>query len=86
MGFYPVNPVSGNYEMSSSVFDRVTIKVAKNKTFKITMHKSTEEAKYISTMKLNGKPYVKTYLQYADIMKGGTLEVYLESRHSPVSK
>jgi predicted alpha-1,2-mannosidase len=86
MGFYPVNPVSGNYEISSSVFDRVTIKVAENKTFKITMHKSTEGVKYISAIKLNGKPYVKTYLQYADIMKGGTLEVYLTSRPSRISK
>lgn len=86
MGFYPVNPVSATYEISSTIFNRISIKVAENKTFKITAHKSIEGAKYISAIKLNGKPLAKTYLRYADIMKGGTLEVYLKSTRSQVGK
>ncbi|HEX8355888.1 MAG TPA: GH92 family glycosyl hydrolase [Segetibacter sp.] len=79
MGFYPVNPVSGRYEMSASIFDRVTLQLPGNKTFTIVMHKSTKDAKYINTMRLNGKPYAKTFLQYTDIMKGGRLEIELKN-------
>jgi len=31
--------------------------------------------KYIQSITLNGKPYTKSYIKHADIVKGGTLVV-----------
>ena len=43
-------------------------------TFTITTQGLSEENRYIRGVKLNGKPYDLPYLEYKDIVKGGTLE------------
>jgi putative alpha-1,2-mannosidase len=38
---------------------------------------------YIKAVLWNGKPYLKNYISYADIMNGGKLEIYLQSAPAP---
>ena len=80
MGMYPLNPVSGEYLLCSPLFDEVTIQLEGNKTFRIVTHKETGDSKYISSLKLNNKPYSKKHLDYSSLAKGGTLEVYLTGK------
>ena len=82
IGFYPVNPVSGEYLLCSPLFDRITLKLPGKKTFIITCYRKSKGANYISTVKLNGKTYPKNFLVYTDIMKGGKLEMYLSDKPS----
>lgn len=73
MGFYPVNPVSGEYVFGAPQFPKFTLHMADGKTFTILAEGLSEEHKYIDSITLNGKPYTKNYITHEDILKGGTL-------------
>lgn len=73
MGFYPVNPVSGEYVFGAPQFPKFTLHLADGKTFTILAEGLSEEHKYIDSITLNGKPYTKSYITHEDILKGGTL-------------
>ncbi|MEO6732957.1 MAG: GH92 family glycosyl hydrolase [Ferruginibacter sp.] len=78
MGFYPLNPVSGEYQLCSPLFDRISLQLENGKSFKIVCKKASSDALYIKEVRLNGKPYGKNYIRYSDIMKGGKLEIVLK--------
>lgn len=75
MGFYPVNPVSGEYAISSPVFPRVDISLPDGKTFTLLAKGCSGKCKYIQAARLNGKLYNRAFISHADIMKGGVLEL-----------
>ena len=79
MGFYPLDPVSGNFLLVAPIFDSIKIKLPGNKLFEIVCHKVNADAQYIKAVKWNGKVYDKNYLQHADIIKGGKLEMWLQN-------
>ncbi|MDP4285067.1 MAG: GH92 family glycosyl hydrolase [Bacteroidota bacterium] len=78
MGFYPLDPVSGNYMMVSPLFDSIKIKLPREKSFEIITHKTNQGDQYIKEVKWNGKIYDKNYLQHSSITKGGKLEIWLQ--------
>ena len=80
MGFYPLDPVSGNYLLVSPIFDSIKIKLPGNKLFEIICHKNDADAQYIKSVKWNGKMYDKNYLQHASIIKGGKLDIWLQNK------
>ncbi|KGI79112.1 GH92 family glycosyl hydrolase [Oleiagrimonas soli] len=73
MGFYPVDPVSGNYVIGSPLFDRVTMQVGKGRTLTVEAKGNGPERPYIQSVTFNGKPYTRTWLRHADLAAGGTL-------------
>jgi predicted alpha-1,2-mannosidase len=77
MGFYPVDPVSNNYLLTSPLFDKVTMKLQDNKVFELRSHKTSATALYIQQVKWNGKAYRKNYITYSMIIQGGKLELWL---------
>jgi len=79
MGFYPLNPVSGEYLLCSPIFDEVKLNLPTGKVFEIITHKSSSDAQYITAVKMNGKVYPYNYIRYTDVIKGGKLEFYLQS-------
>jgi predicted alpha-1,2-mannosidase len=82
MGFYPVNPVSGEYLLCSPIFDKVTIQLPGEKRFEIITHRSSSDAMYISKTTLNGKLYDKNFITYKTVIQGGRLEIWLTSKPS----
>lgn len=74
-GLYPICPGDTRYEISSPLFEQITIQVGEGKTFHIQAHHNNPKNRYIQSAKLNGKEYTKCYLDYQDIMKGGVLEL-----------
>ncbi len=74
MGFYPVNPANGVYALGSPVLSKATIDLGNGKTFKVIVKNASKANNYIQSVKLNGKPYDKTYITQNDIMQGSTLE------------
>lgn len=78
MGFYPVNPISGEYLLCSPIFDKVSIRLPKAKIFQIVTHKSSATAMYIHRVNLNGKIMPRNFITYNNIMQGGKLEIYLQ--------
>ena len=77
LGFYPVNPTSGEYVLGSPLFDRVVLNLPGNKSFTLVALNNTAGNKYIQSARLNGKRYDKSYITHADIMQGGTLELVM---------
>ncbi len=73
MGFYPVNPVSGEYVFGAPQLPKFTLHLADGKIFTIIAEGLSKEHMYVDSITLNGKPYTKNYITHEDIMKGGTL-------------
>ncbi len=78
LGFYPVDPISGQYILCSPLFDCATIRLPNGKHWEISCTKKSPGAAYIGAVILNGKPYSKNYITYADIMKGGKIVFKLQ--------
>jgi predicted alpha-1,2-mannosidase len=74
MGFYPVNPVSGEYMIGSPLFQKVALNLPGGKTFVITAHGNSLQSLYIQSARLNGKPLAIPIIRYSDIQHGGNLE------------
>ena len=75
MGFYPVCPGTPYYMLASPSFPSVTLQPEGGRLFTIQAKGASEQNIYIQRATLNGQPYSKNYIDHADIVKGGTLEL-----------
>lgn len=80
IGFYPLNPVSGEYVLCSPLFDNINIRLKNNRTLKIICKKQSPESIYIKNIKLNGKAYTRNFITYNDLQKGGTMQFFLTDK------
>jgi len=74
MGFYPVNPVSGQYIIGAPQIPKATIYLDHGKTFTVIAKNLSEHNKYVKSVKLNSKTVMDNFITHQEIMKGGTLE------------
>ena len=75
MGFYPVCPGSDEYVLGAPLFKKLTITLENGKRLMIQAPANSDVNRYVQSQSFNGMPYSKTYLRYADVMKGGTLQL-----------
>ena len=73
MGFYPVDPVSGNYVFGAPQLPKIILRLANGKTFTVIAEGLSAENKYVEIITLNGNAYDKNYITHEDILNGGTL-------------
>ncbi|MCE7058761.1 GH92 family glycosyl hydrolase [Dyadobacter sp. CY343] len=73
MGFYPVTPGIEQYVIGSPVFEEITIRGTKGSKFSIVANGVSDNAPYIQSATLNGKPFNRSYLTHQEIVKGGKL-------------
>ena len=73
MGFYPVDPVSGNYVFGAPQLPKIVLNLADGKSFTVIAEGISADNKYVESITLNGEPYTKNYITHEDILKGGTL-------------
>lgn len=83
LGFYPVNPSSGEYVIGAPQVPQVTLRLDGTKTFAVVARNLSEKNRYVKAVKLNGKPLKGFVLRHADIMSGGELvfEMSAENPH-----
>jgi predicted alpha-1,2-mannosidase len=79
MGFYPVCPGSNQYVLGSPLFKKITLSFASGKKFVIDCENNNSSNKYIQSANLNGKVWDNNYLNHADIINGGTLQIKMGS-------
>jgi len=79
LGLYPVTPGVPIYDLTSPVFDTVTIRLHNGKTLKIVCRDNSRDNKYIQSIRLNGQPLNQVWLRHADIANGGTLELQMSN-------
>lgn len=80
VGFYPVCPAGGYYNIASPSFGKATIKIAGGKSFTIVARNASKENIYVQSATLNGRPYNRNYITHADIAAGGRMEFVMGSR------
>lgn len=76
LGFYSVCPGSGQFVLTSPLFDRATMRLANGKTLTITANQPGKN-RYITRVTLNGQEIKTCYLTYDQLMGGGTLDFTL---------
>jgi len=80
LGFYAVDPVSGNYVFGSPLFDRVTIDLGEGRRLVIETVGNGADKPYVQSVTWNGKPYDKSWFSHAEITKGGTFVLRMGDR------
>jgi predicted alpha-1,2-mannosidase len=83
-GLHPVCPGDTRYEITSPVFNAVQMKLdtkySQGESFTIKAINNSPQNIYIQSAKLNGQPYNKCFIDHADVMKGGILELVMGSK------
>jgi predicted alpha-1,2-mannosidase len=84
LGFYAVDPASGNYVFGSPLFDRATIALGNGKTLVIQAKGNAPNRPYVQSVTWDGKAYTRSWFSHAQIAKGGT--IVLEMGEQPNEK
>lgn len=84
MGFYSVDPISGQYEIGSPIFPEVKMYLANGKTFVVRAENVSDENIYIQSVTVNGQPYSKSYITHEMIMQGDTIHFVMGNKPGPV--
>ena len=82
MGLYQVEPSGGKFIIGSPLFDKATLNVGGGKSFTVRAINNSDKNMYVQKVRLNGKAYTKSYIDFKDIMRGGTLELTMGPKPS----
>ena len=74
IGFCPVDPVGGKYEIGTPLVPEMKMHLPGGKTFTVLAPAVSKENCYIQAVKLNGKNYDKSYITHEQIMDGSVFE------------
>ncbi len=75
LGFYPVDPVSGNYVLSSPLFEDAVVELGGGKKLEIVVERKDPAHQYIQSFTLNGKPQQRVWFHHSEITDGGKLVI-----------
>ncbi len=84
MGFYPVAPATPEYVIGTPLFKQVSLNLENGNVIKISAPENNSENRFIQSVRLNGKPYSKNYLNYNELQKGA--EIYFDMGSIPNKK
>ncbi len=73
MGFYAVDPVSGNYVFGTPLFDRVVVDLGRGSKLVVEAKRSSPSDQYIQSITFNGKAHDKIWFRHSDIANGATI-------------
>ncbi len=82
-GFYPVDPVSGEYLIGAPQVHEATLHLPGGKTFTVKANQLSDQNKYVRSVRLNGKPLKSFSVTYEEIKNGGTLEFDMTGEKMP---
>lgn len=73
LGLYPMDPVSGQYELGTPSFEKATIHLPSGKDFVIRANQLTDANYLVEAVFLNGQKLDRTYITYDELLRGGEL-------------
>jgi predicted alpha-1,2-mannosidase len=82
MGFYPVNPASGEYMIGSPMYRQISLTLANGKTFRVEASNNSAENVYIQSATLNGRPLDIPVITWEQIQTGGVLRFVMGQKPS----
>ena len=77
LGFYPVNPASGQFSIGTPLFDKCTIHLPYGHDLTITAKRSNPDNVEVKSIYLNGKKHKSLSLSRQDLARGGSLHFEL---------
>lgn len=77
IGMHPICPGDTRMELTTPVFEEITLEVGPSRFFRIKVKKDSPASIYIQSARLDGKKYGRCYIDYSEVMRGGTLELVL---------
>ena len=80
MGFYAVDPISGNYVFGTPLFDKVTIDTGHGRRFVLQAQRRSSADQYIESIERNGSRYDKAWFTHRDLAAGGTFVLRMSSQ------
>jgi predicted alpha-1,2-mannosidase len=84
LGFYPVDPVSGRYEIGTPLFEHSEITLANGKKFTVKANHVSKQNIYIQSVSIDGKPLETSYITHQQMMSGVTLVFEMGNKPGPV--
>ncbi|KAA1478112.1 hypothetical protein DENSPDRAFT_787640 [Dentipellis sp. KUC8613] len=83
LGFYPVNPVSGDYIVGTPFFDSITIRLpGAPAPLRITSHGAPKKP-YIKSLTVNGEKLSDPVITHEQIVRGGDIVFEMSSEPQP---
>ncbi len=73
LGFYPVDPVEAAYVFGSPLFERAIVTLPGGRQLVVEAPGNTEATPYVGAVSWNGRPWTKSWIAHAELVKGGTL-------------
>ena len=73
LGFYSVDPVSGNYILGSPLFEQASVDLGNGKRLEIDVRRSDPSHAYIQSFAINGKPQTHAWFNHTEIAQGAKL-------------
>jgi len=73
MGFYPVNPASGEFMIGSPLYRRMSLRLNNGKTFSVEAENNSETNVYIQSATLDNKPFDVPVITWEQIQSGEAL-------------
>lgn len=70
MGMYPLDPITGQYELTSPLFPRVEIETGAEKPFVLEARGLSDQNIYIRSVTIDGKPWTNSYITYEHLRRG----------------
>ena len=78
MGMYPQIPGIGGFALNTPIFEDITIHLGNGND--INIRGGSEKDIYTSSLKLNGKPHDSTWVDWAALENGATLDFKTSSK------
>ncbi len=80
MGFYPVNPASGIYQLGSPILDGYEIDLPGEKVFKAEVVNQSPDNIFVKEVSLNGEKLDRHWISHSEIMQGGTIRFVMTGK------
>ncbi|MGA4541984.1 GH92 family glycosyl hydrolase [Uniformispora flossi] len=80
LGFYPVNPASGEYAVGSPFFDKVTLDLPGARRPLVISAGQAESSPYVQALSLDGTNITKPFLSHEALLRGGDLDFTMNAQ------
>ncbi|HEX3617095.1 MAG TPA: GH92 family glycosyl hydrolase [Solirubrobacteraceae bacterium] len=74
LGMYPENSGRGTLDFASPGFPRETIRLANGHAINISAPGASPSTYYVKSLRLNGRPYSKSWVDYSTLSRGASLD------------
>jgi predicted alpha-1,2-mannosidase len=82
LGFYPLQMGSPYYAIGSPLFTKATVHLQNGHDLVISAPNNSPDNVYVQGVRLDGRPYERSYLSHDDIARGGTIRFDMGPRPS----